>query len=325
MSRLPFTLALCALVTSSSVAQSTKDRPCQAEVRFSDGSLVRMTILQEHVDIITRYGKLTVPLADIRRIDFGLHIPGEVDQQIHQSIKQLGSDVFKEREGATRELLLCGHWARPSLQRASRSTDHEVANRAASVLRQLSDRVPPDLLRLKEEDVLYTADFTIVGRLAEPTLKAQSPHFGDLLLKLADLRTLHLRHQGGRVDMTVDAAKYGSDVEQWLDTGVVVDPTLRLSVNGEGQIDLWPQGPGQYMATPKGFNTTGKGGSFMAGALVGRIGEQGKVFLVGERYEGTPAEEGKLYLHIVPSPWNNASTGNFRVRIAAENLALTAR
>ena len=26
---------------------------------------------------------------------------------------------------------------------------------------------------------------------------------------------------------------------------------------------------------------------------------------------------GKLYLHIVPSPWNNASTGSYRVRISA--------
>jgi hypothetical protein len=315
------------LTTTAAFAQEAapRERPCQAEVRFSDGSLVRMNILQENIEIQTRYGKLTVPLGEVRRIEFGLHVPGEVDQQIHQSIKLLGSDVFKERDVATRDLLQVGHWARPSLQRASRSSDQEVAHRAASLLRQLTDRVPPELLRLKDEDVIHTAEFTIVGRLVAPTLKAQSPHFGELALKLADLRTLHLRHQGGSLELMVDAAKFGSEVEQWFDTGVVVDPSLRLCVCGEGQIDLWPQGPGQYMASPKGFNTTGKGGNFMAGALVGRIGEHGKAFMIGDRYEGTPAEEGKLYLHIVPSPWNNASTGNFRVRVQAENLALSAR
>lgn len=327
MVRTSFILVLWAALAlpCSAQAPARLARPCQAEVRFSDGSLVRMLLLQDTVEVQTRYGKLTIPLAEVRRIEFGLHVPEPVDQQITQSIKQLGSDLFKEREGATRELLQVGHWACLPLQRASRSTDHEVATRAASLLRQLSDRVPAELLRLKEDDVIHTAEFTVVGRIASPTLRAQSPHFGELALKLSDLRTLHLRHQGGSLELIVDASKHGSEVDQWLDTGVVVDPSQRLTVSGEGQIDLWPQGPGQYLATPRGFNTTGKGGNFLAGALVGRVGETGKTFLIGERFEGTPGEEGKFYLHIVPSPWNNASTGNFRVRIHAENVALTAR
>jgi hypothetical protein len=94
-------------------------------------------------------------------------------------------------------------------------------------------------------------------------------------------------------------------------------------LTGDGQVDLWPMGPGQYLASPKGFNTPGKGGHFQAGALVGRVGETGKAFLIGERYEGTPGEEGKLYLQITPSPWNNASSGCYRVRINTDHIALT--
>ena len=30
---------------------------------------------------------------------------------------------------------------------------------------------------------------------------------------------------------------------------------------------------------------------------------------------GSVGEEGKLYFHIVPSPWNNASSGSYRVRV----------
>src|SRR6185437_10385980 len=108
-----------------------------------------MTLLQENLEVNTRYGKLTIPLTEVRRIEFGLHVPGTVDQQIHQSIKQLGSDNFKEREGATRELFQVGHWAYPSLQRASRSTDHEVAHRAATLVRELSTRLPAEVLRVK--------------------------------------------------------------------------------------------------------------------------------------------------------------------------------
>ena len=63
----------------------------------------------------------------------------------------------------------------------------------------------------------------------------------------------------------------------------------------------------------------------MAGTLVGRVGESGKAFVVGEQYEGSGAQEGKLYLHIVPSPWNNASSGTYRVRIRSERLSLAER
>jgi hypothetical protein len=55
------------------------------------------------------------------------------------------------------------------------------------------------------------------------------------------------------------------------------------------------------------------------GQLVARVGESGNVFVVGERYTGRPQREGRLYLHIGPSPWNNASTGSYRVKITTGN------
>ena len=61
----------------------------------------------------------------------------------------------------------------------------------------------------------------------------------------------------------------------------------------------------------------------MAGTLLGRVGENGKVFVIGERYDNVPGEEGKLYLHIVPSPWNNASSGTYQVHITTEQAALS--
>lgn len=293
-----------------------------AEVRFNDGSLVRMTILQNDVEVMTKYGKLNVPLQDIRRIDLGLHLPSGLDQQIDQSIRLLASSAYKDREEASRDLMQAGHLAYPFLQRASRSGDLEVAHRVTGLLKRIADKHPPEQLKMKEEDVVHTVEFTIIGRIVSPTIKARSAHFGDLSLKLSDLRTVHLRSAGREIDLQLDAAKHGSAADQWLDTGVTVDASMRLTITADGHVDLWPQGPGQYMTTPKGYTTAGKGSSYMAGSLVGRIGESGKIFLIGERFDSTPTEEGKLYLHVVPAPWNNASTGSYRVRIHTDHLAL---
>src|SRR5947209_4086833 len=67
----------------------------KAEVRFTDDSIVRMSILQDKLDIVTKYGKLTVPIADIIKIDFGVHVPPDLEKKISQAIQDLGSENFK--------------------------------------------------------------------------------------------------------------------------------------------------------------------------------------------------------------------------------------
>jgi hypothetical protein len=100
--QLALSAALLAGSLSLALGQGKKDvpRPNLAEVRFGDGSLVRMTILQDDLEVMTKYGKLTIPLREIRRIDFGLHLPEGVGQHIDQSIKHLGSETYKERDEA---------------------------------------------------------------------------------------------------------------------------------------------------------------------------------------------------------------------------------
>ncbi len=297
----------------------------QAEVRFGDGSLVRLTLLQENLEVMTKYGKLTIPFTDVRRIEFGLHLPEGVGPKIQTAIGRMGSNVYKHREEAVNDLVDLGHFALPLVEKAARGGDLEVAQRAQSVLKRITEKVPAEDLRTKAEDTIQTVEFLITGRIISPAIKARSVHFGDLSLKLSELRTLHLRGGKDDVEVTVDATKYGSAADQWLDTGTSIDSNLRLHIRGDGQVDLWPQTPGQYMTGPKGYTTAGKGGAHMAGTLLGRVGSDGKVFVVGDRFEGIPGREGRLYLHIVPSPWNNASTGNYRVKIRTDYVALTNR
>ncbi len=330
MGRIPITLALFVSlgVSTHGSAQESTTSPAQqvlSEVRFHDGSVVRMSLLEPALEVKTKYGKLTIPLTDIRRIEVGLHIPADVNQQIANSIKRLSSPMYRDRDGAGKYLVGAGHFALPSLQKASRSSDQEVAYRAAGLVKQISERVQSDLLKLRDDDVIHTTDFIVVGKIESPTLKASSPHFGQVTLKLSELRTIHVKQQAGKQELVVDAAKNGSALDQWCDTNITIDASQRVLVTAEGSVDLWPQGPGQYVAAPKGYNTAGKGGQFLAGSLIGKIGENGKAFYIGERYEGVVTEEGRLYLLVVPSPWNNASTGSYRVRVQTDSASIAGR
>src|SRR4051794_18919766 len=52
------------------------------EIRFADDSTVKMVLQHNSLEVATRYGKLTVPVAEMRRIEFGLRIPEETARRI---------------------------------------------------------------------------------------------------------------------------------------------------------------------------------------------------------------------------------------------------
>ena len=304
-------------------AESKKEppRPNEAEARFADGSVVRVLLLVDHLDFVTKYGKLTVPLNQIRRIDFGFRLPEDVAKKVEAAVRKLGDQSFPEREAAVKELVALGAQAYPALQVAARGTDAEAVRRARSALEQIREKTPADLLGRPSYDQVQAAEFPFIGHVAAASVKVKTSYFGEVELKVTDLRSLRWLGGAGEATVVVDAGRYGSPPgQQWLETDVYVSAGEPLRVTASGDVDLWPMGPGAYMARPSGYPqggfVPGPGGQrFQPGMLLGRVGENGKVFVVGDRYEGKPSEEGKLYLQIVPSPWNNPSAGSYEVKV----------
>ena len=324
-----------ALIIGQTEPRDKPDRN-EVEVRFLDGSKVRMTVLQESLDVTTRYGKLTIPVTDIRNIEFGLHLPDEVAKQVETAVQRLGNNAHADREAASRELVQLGHQAYPAVQGAVKSKDPEVSRRAEEVVKRIRDKVPTPLLRLDANDRIETVMFPIVGRISSGTLKARSAYFGEKEIRISDLLAVHFNNARGTSEFTVDAAKYGSPTSQWLNTGVEVDADTDLNITASGQVDLRDDGTGRFVTGPAGFSRAGGFGGMQkamaggpagiggpgmggvnvaGGALIGRIGESGDAFYVGENFKGKPGLRGKLYLHIVPSPWGMNSVGSYKVKV----------
>jgi hypothetical protein len=327
-----FASALVLLASSghSQTFGKKKNGPGEVELTFANGSLVRMTLLAEKIEINTEYGKLSVPVSDIRRIEFGLHLPDGADKKIENAVKQLGSAEYKEREGAVRELVALGAFAYPSLLQAIRSTEPEVAKRAQEAIAKIKARVPANDLRLGENDKVVTPRFTIVGRIITPSIKAKSDYFADAELSLANLRHLRAVLAARETDVVVDAAKHGN---QWLDTGISLEASTTLSVLATGEVELRPSAPGMYVCGPRGYTRTSpfaaaagkvkKGFDLPTrgypGTLIGRIGDSGDTFVIGDRFEAPPERIGKLYLQIMASTYDNASTGSYHVKISVRD------
>ena len=291
--------------------------PELAEVRFADGSTVRMLLTQSAVEITTRYGKLEVPVPDIRRIEFGFRYPDGVLPRIEASARQLGSSDAKDRAKAAQDLLEHRELSYPTLKRLTGGNDPELARRALEVIRKLEDKVGADKLKVRDQDTIHAAEFTLTGRIEAATLKGQTTYFGEVSVQVAELRTIRfLGGSGAETELVVDAAKYAAlSQDVWLDTEVEVTEGSTVEITAAGIVDLWPQG-GNYKtgpdATPR-MGTSPDGNP--SGMLLGRIGEKGKTFQVGAKHTAAVSESGRLYLRIACSPWNNASTGSFAVRI----------
>ena len=268
-------IAAAFLGTGVDASKPSKEepKPPQVEVRFADGSTIRMTVLQESLDIQTRYGRLTVPIHEVRRLELGLHMPDGVHERIEAAIRKLGSTAFREREEATQDLIALGAYSYPAVCAAAKSADLEVAQRAAEVIKKLRERIPAEELRLNPQDRIQTAEFPIVGRLVSPTIKARNAYFGDVQLKLSELRSIRWMSGSGECEMVVEAAKHGSPGTAWLDTGIEVESEVALLIAATGQVDLWPATPGQYTTGPVGYRNAGtvQGSAYHGGTLLGRI------------------------------------------------------
>lgn len=312
-----------ALGQKGSPPKEDKAKPSnEVEVKFREGSTLRMLVLQENIEVITKFGKLTVPMSEVRLIDFGVHTIEGVPQKIDSAMMKLSSSTFKEREDGLNELVKLGPAAYPSLHAGSKSPDLEVSRRAEAAIKKIKSKYPADLLRLAVDDRVVTNDFTIVGRIVSPAIRAETPLFGALDLKLPELRTMLWVNGSTDVEAMVDASKYCNRTA-WMDTGVTIEQGRGLQIQASGEVDLLPgNGGGEFISGPQGNFNIG-GGRFgpgrLPGLLMGKIGDAGIAFIVGERYSGYPTQEGKLYLQIIPGNFggNQPAQGGYTVKINA--------
>ncbi|MBA4066622.1 MAG: hypothetical protein C0501_23540 [Isosphaera sp.] len=161
-----------------------------AEVRCVDDSTLKLKLLDDKLELVTKYGPLQVSVADVRRIEFAHRCPPEVAEQIAVAVSKLGHPDFAVRERATADLKGHRERAYPFLLRAVKHEDPEVSRRADEAAKAIQARVPAALLDGRENDVVHTEDSKLSGKLTAQSLRVRTGMFGEQVLKLADLRTL---------------------------------------------------------------------------------------------------------------------------------------
>lgn len=321
------TLALAFALGSVAAAQPPKPgakpekEPPAFELRTQDDTVMKVTLLDQSLVLNTKFGKLTIPAGEVRRIEFGFRFPAGAEEKVTKAIGDLGAEAFRTREDAEQVLADMGHLALPALRRASKSEDPEVQRRARAVAKLIEEKLGEGKAEVRDYDVVETTEFTAKGRLEMGVLKLRTKYFGETTVKLTDVRAFRAVGNSFGGDLTLDAAKYAKTNQLvWMETGIEVSDGVQLEITATGRIDQWPQQPGQYMVGPDGPNAPpfpGQPRAGGAGMIVGKIGANGTPFLMGSNYKGKASASGQLYLRVTPSPWNCDSAGAFKVTVSA--------
>lgn len=160
------------------------------EVRLFDGSNVRVKLLDEKLPFDSPYGRLLIPCAEIRQIEFGLRLRPQTRQKIAAAIEQLGDPDFDRREAAMMELAGYRQRALRALEQGTHHADVEVVYRCELLLEAFRRQLPKDLQSVHDDDVLQAGQSRIVGKLAVEKLRVATGSFGEQQIDLHDLASV---------------------------------------------------------------------------------------------------------------------------------------
>lgn len=320
----PANKVLPAAVGEKSTPVAKLEGPTPFLTRLADDSQIKIEITEPTITIATKYGVLKIPTEEIKRLEVGLRYPAGLEAQLEKAIRDLGNDAFGVRDAAEKKILGFQELALPTIRAAIKDSDKEISSRAKRMLEQLQSSLPEEKFQRKTSDLIVTDEFTARGKIELSELAIQSKIFGPAKLALHEVRNARSISRDDNSEVAIDASLYGKpNRSAWMDTGFDVESENGLQIEASGQIDLLPQNPGQMLCGPTGFpnnemsyNPNGTSFRVSNGALLGKIGNNGTMFVVGGRYKvARPNDSGRLYLQIAPSSNGNDPSGSYKVKI----------
>ena len=222
-------VGLCLLVLPFSAPAEEKppasqSKPAEVIAVFRDGSVLKGVTLSGSVQLTTRYGKLTIPLEDVKRVEFAFRVSEAEGRKIEQAIAGLRRDKEEERAEARRQLADLGRKAIAALEKAAGDKEDVYACRAQAVLQEIRKAIPADQLQGKTHDTVVTGEGVFTGTLAGESLKVRTKTLGEVQFKLTDLRSLH--GPGEALDQPPAGPAPTTGAALGTGTGAMADPLL---------------------------------------------------------------------------------------------------
>jgi len=264
--------------------------PLFLRLHLGDGSLLAGKLSVKEITVTTEFGKLVIPIEKIKSFEPGLESsPGQLEK-LQKQIEDLGSDDYKTRESAHKQLAGLGSRIRLELERYGSSDNAEIKRHVSELMKAMEEEAegadeessaPRPWLR---QDTIATREFTVVGTIDPKQFDIQSK-YGKLTVAIADIKVAD-RPQGTRESLNRSLTVAGDNIAQrnFKSSGIRVQAGDRIIVKADGTMVMTPWGSNSIV-TPDGAANYGwyVPNEIPGGALVARIGDKGSVVKVGKQ------------------------------------------
>ena len=210
------------------------------EVRTADGKFQKVTPTETELTVETKYGTVKVPMADVRRVEFGQRMTDAQKKKLADALADVVGGAGRTREAGKEVLLEMGLLAYPEVTRSLKTAPKEALPHLSLVHDKLKRMIGEDDDEPADADVVFTADGSkLRGTLAPESVRVK---IGDeaKAIRWTDARVLAFGDI--LVDEKVEVVKIGPfGVHGLMQTHL--DKVVGVEVTGVAQGSVWGSNP----------------------------------------------------------------------------------
>ena len=321
---------------------SAQQKPVELKLNLLDGNVITGTSQMGDVELITAYGKLVIPVANVSTIKVGIGKDKAVYDKAMSYLKILNAANSDDvRKGAYNDVLKLGVKAIAAINDFSadpKNYDENSTYAGEFTIENLSSEIHSanNIEENADIDDIVTIDgnYTMGGAFNFGKLDIKT-EYGNLSVPKEKIKSVDVSviSPAGSGDHTFKliASKHisGNQNGGWLKTGIMLKTGQKFSITATGEVTLASLSNQKYK--PDGSYTATNGTSYPAatgdyegsgttypsyGNVVYHIGDSStEAIKAGAKFNGTAKSSGMLYISIYETVYNAANTGSYTVKI----------
>lgn len=333
---------ILAAVLTFGLTAFAQQKPVELKLNLLDGNVISGTSQMGDVELVTNYGKLVIPVANVSTIKVGIGKDKTVYDKAMSYLKILNVATSDDtRKGAYNDILKLGVKAIAAIN--DFSADPKNYNENSTYLGEytienLSSEIHSanNIEENADIDDVVTIDgnYTMGGAFNFTKLDIKT-EYGNLSVPKEKIKSVDVSviSPAGSGDYTFKliASKHisGNQNGGWLKTGIILKTGQKFSITASGEVTLASLSNQKYK--PDGSYSAANGTSYPAasgdyegsgttypsyGNVVYHIGDNSvETNKAGAKFTGTAKSSGMLYISIYETVYNAANTGSYTVKV----------
>ena len=208
------------------------------EVLFTDGSTMKISLLDEQVLVQTPHGPLTIPSRDIRKIEFGVRLTESEQAEFDTAVAGIATKDAKKREEGKTAIKALGAKIAPFVKRAIRKAYPESVPHLEQVYEAVAGN-RDDRKHQRDFDAITTDESQFAGRISLSQFRIGTTQFGELKLRIADCKAIQFGGISG-IDEKLEIVE-ATYVYTLMQTHM--GKTVGIKVTGQLGGSVWGSGP----------------------------------------------------------------------------------